>query len=64
MRDLTTGVEFEIGTGYTAKQRAEFWTSQPVGKIVKYKFQPAGAKDEGKPRFPVFLGFRDKADMS
>jgi len=63
VRDLTTGVEFEIGTGYTAAQRLMFWQSQPVGKIVKYKFQPAGAKDEGKPRFPVFLGFRSKEDM-
>lgn len=31
-----------------------------LGRIVKYKFQAAGAKD--KPRFPVFLGFRDKID--
>jgi DNA ligase-1 len=63
-RDLTTGVEFEIGTGFTAAQRAEFWLNKPNGHTVKYKFQPAGAKDEGKPRFPVFLGFRHADDMS
>lgn len=66
VRDLTTGVEFEIGTGFTAAQRQDFWDrgmGELGGKIVKYKFQPAGAKDGGKPRFPVFLGFRDKADM-
>jgi len=32
-----------------------------MGKVVKYKSQPTGVKD--KPRFPVFLGFRDKVDM-
>jgi hypothetical protein len=28
-----------------------------VGKRVKYKHQPHGAKD--KPRCPVFIGFRE-----
>jgi hypothetical protein len=32
-----------------------------MGKVVKYKSQPTGVKD--KPRFPVFLGFRDVVDM-
>jgi DNA ligase-1 len=63
-RDLTTGIEFECGTGFTDKQRKEFWQNRQVyvGFILKYKHQPSGVK--AKPRFPVFLGFRSKEDMS
>jgi DNA ligase-1 len=63
VRDITTGVEFEIGTGFTAAQRVMFWNVDLIGKIVKYKFQPAGAKEGGKPRFPSFQGFRHEDDM-
>lgn len=64
VKDLKTGVEFEIGTGFTAAQRENFWKrgDNLIGKFVKYKSQPVGVKD--KPRFPVFLGFRDPKDMS
>jgi hypothetical protein len=31
------------------------------GRIVKYRYQPAGMKDV--PRFPAYLGFRDVRDM-
>lgn len=57
------GFEVEIGTGYTDSQRDQLWAQRDslVGRIVKFKYQPVGAKD--KPRFPVFLGFRDKRDM-
>jgi DNA ligase-1 len=63
VRDIKTGVEFEIGTGFTDVQRSAFWADRGsmVGKIVKYKSQPTGVKD--KPRFPVFLGFRDVIDL-
>lgn len=54
---LPSGVEFEIGTGMDEHQRAVFWRNPPVGKMVKFKFQPTGVKD--KPRFPVFLGIRE-----
>lgn len=64
VRDVKTGVEFDIGTGFTAADRDELWKrrAELVGKIVKYKYFPTGSKD--KPRFPVFLAFRDKRDMS
>ena len=58
-RDLKTGVEFEIGTGFTAADRIEYFSNPP--KIVKYKFFPVGVKD--KPRHPVFLGVRDERDL-
>jgi DNA ligase-1 len=51
------GVEFEIGTGMDEHQRAVFWRNPPIGKMIKFKFQPTGIKD--KPRFPVFLGIRE-----
>lgn len=49
---------FKIGTGYTAAQRDSLWADRASlpGRLVKFKHQPAGAKDA--PRFPVFLGFR------
>lgn len=63
VKDLKTGVEFDIGTGFTAEQRRMLWAigDNLIGKVVKYKSQPTGVKE--KPRFPVFLGFRDKVDM-
>jgi len=63
VRDMKTKVEFAIGTGYDAATRKELWDNRKnlKGKIVKYKYFAGGSKD--KPRFPVFIGFRDKRDM-
>ncbi len=63
VRDLNTKVEFEIGTGFDDVDRAHIWKEQALfmGKVVKYKYQPVGVKD--KPRFPVWLGWRDVADL-
>ena len=63
VQDLKTKVEFDIGTGFTEDQRKLLWATGDnlLGKVVKYKSQPTGVKE--KPRFPVFLGFRDKVDM-
>lgn len=56
--DVTTGVTFNIGTGFDADTRKNLWRhrAQIVGLVVKYKSQPTGVKEA--PRFPVFLGFR------
>lgn len=52
------GVEFEIGTGFTADDRKTIWQMREVvGKRVKFKFQPHGVKDA--PRCPVYIGFRE-----
>lgn len=56
VRDVKTGVEFNIGTGFTATDRAALWAESPIGQTVKYKFFPVGVKTA--PRHPVFLGFR------
>jgi len=63
VRDIKTGVEFSIGSGFDDAFRAEVWANQKeyVGKIIKYSSQKIGAKDA--PRFPVFLGVRDKNDL-
>jgi DNA ligase 1 len=63
VRDVHSGVEFSLGTGFTEKQRKEIWDkkSELIGKFVKYRFQPAGVKE--KPRFPSFISFRDERDL-
>lgn len=65
VRDVATGIEFSIGTGFTAQQRDELWqlhcSGTLVGKFAKYKHFPSGVKQA--PRFPVFLGFRALIDF-
>jgi DNA ligase-1 len=61
VKDLTTGVSFHIGSGFSKAQRQQFWDEGLTGRIVKYKHFPVGVKD--LPRFPTFLGFRDASDM-
>lgn len=67
VKDLVTGVVFNIGTGFNEMQRKEIWNSQSIyiGKIVKYKYFAKGVKESTlAPRFPVWLGMRDPSDMS
>lgn len=63
VRDLKTGVEFSLGTGFDDDLRKEIWQNPEKyeNRIIKYKYQPTGVKE--KPRHPVFLGFRDREDM-
>lgn len=58
VRDLKTGVEFNIGSGFTAADRSAEWKP---GEIVKYRYFPVGVKD--KPRHPVYHGRRSKIDL-
>ncbi len=62
------GVEFSIGTGFSGAddpngERGRLWKNRAklIGKIAKFKYFPTGSKD--RPRFPVFLGWRDKIDQ-
>jgi DNA ligase-1 len=63
VRDIKTGVEFEIGTGFVQSARIDLWGMKDdlIGKTIKYKYFPTGSKE--RPRFPVFIGFRDPRDM-
>ena len=59
------GLEFNCGTGFDDDQRRKLWEIKDdglIGKWAKVKSFLIGVKD--LPRFPVFLGFRDQADMS
>jgi DNA ligase-1 len=67
VRDLKTGVEFKIGSGFTAEDREFFWEVggpgcglNPGSLVVKYKSFAIGVKD--KPRFPIYLGMREGWD--
>jgi DNA ligase 1 len=62
VRDLTSGIEFNIGTGFTDSDKEWFWLKGRPGLLVKYKSLLIGVKD--KPRHPVYLGLRDARDMS
>lgn len=64
VRDVHTGVEFSIGTGFDDSLRAAVWREPQsyIGRIVRYRCQKCGEKD--KPRFPSFQGFRDPEDMT
>ncbi len=63
VKDVVSGIEFKIGTGFTQETRDWFYDNadQLIGKLVKYKSQEAGKVE--KPRFPVYLGLRDKNDL-
>lgn len=61
VKDLKTGVEFSVGTGFNDEERTSLWSQDLTGKIIKYEFRGFG--DYDKPRFPVFKGFRDVNDM-
>ena len=65
VRHLESGVEFRLGYNHVAGgiDRVTLWLQREslVGKLVKFKHQPSGAKDA--PRFPKFIGFREAWDM-
>lgn len=59
--DLVTGEPFKVGTGFTAKQRADLWARFQSGdefanEVLRYKHFPHGRKDA--PRHPVFAFLR------
>lgn len=56
-------VTFSVGSGFNASERQQLWQQKHslIGKLVKYRFFPSGSKD--KPRFPTWIGFRDRRDI-
>lgn len=58
VEDIHHGWRFNIGSGFTAAQRAQPWK---IGSIHKYKYFPVGMKDV--PRHPVYIGPRSKFDL-
>lgn len=62
-KDVITGEDFDMGTGFTLEQRKNLWEGRQylIGKIVHYRHFPYGRKDA--PRFPTFVCFREHMDM-
>lgn len=54
---------FSVGSGYDDKERAKYWgiRDKMIGKTMTFEHRPYG--DYDAPRFPVFIGIRDKRDM-
>jgi len=63
VKDPETGLEFKI-SGLDMATNQAIWNKrdQAIGRLVKYRHQPVGAKNA--PRFPTFLGFREEWDLS
>jgi DNA ligase-1 len=64
VRDLKTGVKFEIGTGFDDATRHWFWAHRDTvkGELITYKhFKQTGVKN--KPRQPVYVGLRALEDF-
>jgi DNA ligase-1 len=65
VRALDTDVEFRVGYNHVLGgiDRVTLWEQreQLVGRLVKFRHQPSGAKEA--PRFPKFIGFRETWDM-
>jgi DNA ligase-1 len=61
---VPVGPEFNIGTGFTAAQRADLWQRREelLGQHVTYKYFAHGIVDV--PRHPVYKAFRSPEDMS
>jgi DNA ligase-1 len=61
--EMADGKQFTCGTGFDDALRAEIWSNQSayLGKFAKIKHFDYGTKDVV--RFPVFLGWRDEADL-
>jgi DNA ligase-1 len=57
--DIHSGVAFEVGTGFTLRERVEYWHDRDkyLGRTITYKYFPTGAKE--RPRFPVYKGLRE-----
>lgn len=65
VRDIKTGIEFDIGSGLTDEDgkwywKNKVWIEDSGDFVIKYKSFMIGVKD--KPRHPVYLGPRDEWD--
>jgi len=58
VKDINSGVEFSVGTGFNQEDRERLWHERATlpGRVITYTYFPVGVKD--KPRFPCYKGFR------
>lgn len=66
VKDVDTGMEFRIGTGdgLDDNLRKQVWDNKEdyLGKTIRYEWFAYGGYN--KPRFPQFIAFRPKEDMT
>ena len=66
VKHVETGIEFRLGYNHVVGgvDRVSLWQQRStlLGRMVKFKHQPSGAKEA--PRFPKFIGFRELWDLS
>lgn len=55
--ELDNGVQFDLGSGFNEVQRIAIWKN-PIDYLGKVTFKHQGFCSDGKPRFPIFKGFR------
>ncbi len=58
------GKLFEVGSGFSDEQRRQYWkehNSKKLPKQLTYKYFEL--TEDGKPRFPIFKGFRHSDDI-
>ena len=55
----SSGIIFNIGSGFTSEERKNLWDNRDnlLDMTITYKYFEIGEYD--KPRFPIFLGFRE-----
>lgn len=58
VRDVKTGVTFNVGSGFDDKERQHIWDNQQlyIGRTLTYTYQGEGVKT--RPRFPRFKHWR------
>lgn len=62
---VTNGeITFSVGTGFSDAEREEIWKNRGdyLGRLVTVRYMKTGIKSA--PRHPVFVGWRDKDDMT
>lgn len=61
VKDILSGVEFSVGSGFTLLERDQYAFKPPIGQVLSYQYFAQGAYE--KPRFPTFKGFRPAFDV-
>jgi len=58
------GKLFEIGSGFSDEQRRQYWKDYNAKRLPKkLTFKYFELTEDGKPRFPIFKGFRHEDDI-
>jgi DNA ligase-1 len=52
---------FHVGSGFTDRQRRDYRRLFPINTIIRVKYN--GMTNSNKPRFPIFMGVRDRMDL-